>query len=98
MIHYQTDKGHLLVLGDFNGDLEDSLVDNGKYPPDQRASKLLDFENYFNLCPANLLSNCDGPLETYISDCGRHRPTLDYSLGLIACLATSFHAKPLICR
>ena len=64
----------VLVLGDFNGD----LGDKGKYPPNQRGSKLLDFANYFNLCPANLLSNCNGPLETYISDCGRHRSTLDY--------------------
>ena len=68
----------MLVLGDFNGDLGDSLGDKGKYPPNQRGSKLLDFANYFNLCPANLLSNCDGPLETYISDCDRHRSTLDY--------------------
>ena len=68
----------MLVLGDFNGDLGDSLGDKGKYPPNQRGSKLLDFANYFNLCSANLLSNCDEPLETYISDCGRHKSTLDY--------------------
>ena len=61
-----SDKGLVLVLGDFNGDLEDSLGDKGKYPSNQRGSKLLDFANYFNLCPANLLSNCDGPLETCI--------------------------------
>ena len=73
-----SDKGQVLVLGDFNRDLRDTLGDKGKYPPNQCGSKLLDFANYFNLCPANLLSNCDGPLETYISDCGRHRSTLDY--------------------
>ena len=72
-----SDKGHVLVLGDFSGDLRDSLGDKRKYPPNQRGSKLLDFANYFNLCPANLLSNCDGPLGTYISDCGRHRSALD---------------------
>ena len=72
------DKGHVLVLGDFNGDLGDSLGDKGKYRPNQSGSKPLDFANYFNICPANLLSNCDGALETYISDCGRHRSTLDY--------------------
>ena len=60
------------------GDLGDSLGDKGKCPPNQRGSKLLDFANYFNLCPANHLNNCNGPLETYISDCGRHRSTLDY--------------------
>ena len=73
-----SDNGHVLVLGDFNGDLGDSLGDKGKYPPNQRGSQPLDFTNYFNLCPENLLSKCDGPLKTYISDCGRHRSTLDY--------------------
>ena len=28
-----SDKEHVLVLGDFNGDLGDSLGDKGKYPP-----------------------------------------------------------------
>ena len=74
-----SDKGHVLVLGDFNRDLGDSLGDKGRYPPNQHGSKLLNFANYFNLCPASLLSNCNGPLETYIykSDCGRHRSALD---------------------
>ena len=54
------------TCGDFNGDLGDSLGDKGKYPPNQRGSKPLDFANYFNFCPANFLSNCDGPLETYL--------------------------------
>ena len=73
-----SNKRHVLVLGNLNGDLGDSLGDNGKYSPNQHGSRLLDFANHFNLCPANLLSNCDGPLETYISDYGRHRSTLDY--------------------
>ena len=56
MIDYSlSDKGHVLVLGDFNGELGDSLGDKGKYPPNQHGSKLLDFANYFNLCRANLL-------------------------------------------
>ena len=80
-----SDKGHVLVLGDFNGDLGGSLGDKGKYPPNQRGSKLSDFANYFNLCPANLLSNCDGPLKTYISDCGRHGSILDY-IFVLKCL------------
>ena len=42
-----SDKGHVLVLGDYNGDLGDSLGDKRKYPPNQRGSKLLDFANYF---------------------------------------------------
>ena len=31
------DKGHVLVLGDFNRDLGDSLEDKGKYHPNQRG-------------------------------------------------------------
>ena len=73
-----SDKGHVLVSGDFNGDLGDSLGHKRKYPPNQRGSKLLDFANFCKLCPANILNNCDGPLETYISGCGRHRSTLEY--------------------
>ena len=50
-----SDKGHVLVLGDLNRDLGDSLGDKGKYPLNQTGSKLLDFANYFNLCPGNLV-------------------------------------------
>ena len=32
-----SDKGHVLVLDDFNGDLGDSLGDTEKYPPNQRG-------------------------------------------------------------
>ena len=32
-----SDKGHVPVSGDFNGDLGDSLGDKGKYPPNQRG-------------------------------------------------------------
>ena len=93
-----SDKGHVLVLGDFNGDLGDLLGDKGKYPPNQRGSKLLDFANYFNLCPANLLSNRNGPLETYISDCGRRRSTLDYIFVPNCLLGNIISCKSLICR
>ena len=34
------------------------------------ASDSVDFANYFNLCPTNLLSICSGPLETFVSHCG----------------------------
>ena len=74
----------MLVLDDFNRDLGNSLGDKGKYPPNQRGSKLLDFANYFNLCPADLLSNCDGSLET--SDCSRQRSTLDDYISVSNCL------------
>ena len=47
-----------------------------------RGKLLIDFANFFNVCPVNLLSSCSGPLETYISHCGRFRLTVDYILLL----------------
>ena len=55
----------VLVMGDLNGDLGNSLGDKGLKEPNERGKLLLDFANYFNLCPINLLTICDGPLETY---------------------------------
>ena len=52
----------MIVMGDFNGSLENSLGERGHYAPNDRSVKLLDFANYFNLCPTNLLSTCRGPL------------------------------------
>ena len=46
--------------------------------PNQRGLKLLEMADYFNLCPINLLGLCDGPIDTFISHCGRYRSTLDY--------------------
>ena len=52
----------------------------GKKEPNVRGKLLIDFANFFNVCPVNLLSSCGGPLETYISQCGRFRSTIDYIL------------------
>ena len=71
-------KWFVIVMGDFNGDLGNSLGDKAKHEPNQRGLKLLDFANYFNLCPVNLMGTCHGPTETYFSHCGRYRSTLDY--------------------
>ena len=65
-------------MGDVNGDLGNSIGDKAKHEPNQRGLKLLDFANYFNLCPVNLMGTCHGPTETYFSHCGRYRSTLDY--------------------
>ena len=67
----------VLVMGDLNGDLGNSLGDKGLKELDERGKLLLDFANYFNLCPINLLTICDGPLETYFSHCGKYRSTTD---------------------
>ena len=65
-------------LGEFDGDLEDSLGDKGKREPKERGLKLLSFANVFNLSLVNLMNMCTGPLETSNSFCGRHHSTLDH--------------------
>ena len=51
----------VIVMGDFNGDLSNSLGDKAKHEPNQRGLKSLDFANYFNLCSVNLMGTCHGP-------------------------------------
>ena len=65
-------------MGGFNGDLGNSLGDKGKHEPNLRCLKLLDFANYFSLCPVNLIRMCSGPLNTFNSYCGRFHSTIDY--------------------
>ena len=65
-------------MGDFNCDSGNSLGDKAKHEPYQRGLKLLDFANYFSLCPVNLMGTCHGPTKTYFSHCGRYSSTLDY--------------------
>ena len=57
-------RGIVLIMGDFNRDLGNSLGDKGKREPNLRGLKLLDFANYFNLCTVNSMKMCTGPLET----------------------------------
>ena len=78
----------VIVMGDFNGNLGNSLGERGHYAPNDRGVKLLDFANYFNLCLTNLLSTCRGPLETFVSYCGRFKSTIDY-IFLPICLFDS---------
>ena len=72
--------GFVIVLGDVNGDFGNCLGVRDKKEPNVRGKLLIDFANFFNVCPVNLLSSCSGPLETYISHCGRFRSTIDYIL------------------
>ena len=67
-------------MGDLNGDLGNSLGGRGKYEADDRDLKILDFINFFNLCPVNLLSTSCGPLEAFVAHSGRYKSTLDYIL------------------
>ena len=54
-------------MGGFNGDLGNSLGDKDKRELNQLGLKLLDFANYFSLCPVNLRRMCSGPLKTFNS-------------------------------
>ena len=68
----------VILLGDFNGDLGNSLGDKGKKEHNDRVLLLLDFADFFNICPVNLLKQCKGPLESFNSHCWRYHSTLDY--------------------
>ena len=59
-------KGYVIVMGDSNSDLGNSPGNTSTREPNQRGRKLLDFADYFNLCPVNLLGSCDGPTPTAI--------------------------------
>ena len=63
-------EGFGIIMGDLSGDLGNALADKGLLCTHNCGLRLLDFANYFNLCPINLLSICSGPLETYVSHCG----------------------------
>ena len=65
-------------MGDFNGDLGNTLGNKGKREPNQGGLKLLDFAKYFNMYPVNLMNMCAEPLETFNSFCWRYHTTLDY--------------------
>ena len=68
----------VLIMGDFNRDLGNSVGDKDKREPNLLGLKLLDFANYFNFCPVNLMRMYAGPLKTFNSCCGRFHSTLDY--------------------
>ena len=67
--------GYPIVLGDLNGDLGNSLVEKGTNEPNERGRFLPNFADYFNVCPVNLLSMCEGP--HYSSFCGKYRSAID---------------------
>ena len=58
-------KGYVIVMGDCNSDLGNSLGDKNTGEPNQRGRKLLEFADYFNVCPVNLLGSCGGPTNTF---------------------------------
>ena len=57
-------KCFVVVMGDCNGDSDNALGNRGHYDPNVRGLKLIEFANFFNLCP--------------VSHCGRYKSTIDY--------------------
>ena len=70
--------GFVILLGDFIGDLRNSLGDKGKKKPNDHGLLLLDFANFLNIYPVNLQKQCKDPLDSSNSHCGRYHSTLDY--------------------
>ena len=70
--------GYPIVPGDLNGDLGNSLSEKGTKEPNERGRLSLNFADYFNVCPVNLLLLCEGPLVTYSSFCRKYHSTIDY--------------------
>ena len=48
--------------------------------PNVRWKLFIDFANFFNVYPVNLLLSCSALLETFISHCGIFRSKIDYIL------------------
>ena len=66
--------GFVILLDDFYGVLGNSLGDKGKKEPNERGLLLLDFANFFNICPVNLLNSVKGlsnPLILTVGDITR---------------------------
>ena len=59
-------------MGDLNGDLGNSLGGRGKYEANDRDLKILEFINFFNLCPVNLSPTSCGPVETFVAHSCRY--------------------------
>ena len=60
-------KRYVILMGDLNGDLGNSLADKSTREPNQHGLKLLELANDFNLCPINLTRLGDGPTDSYLS-------------------------------
>ena len=90
-------KGYVIVMGDCNGDLGNSLGGKSTDEPNQRGHKLLEFADNFNLCPVNLLGSCGGPTNAFFLIVGDIIPHLTTFLCLTVCLMKYVLLKRLIC-
>ena len=66
-----SDKRHVPLLGDFNGDLGDSLGDKGKYPPNRRGSKLQSVS--WSLAEFRHNKIVQSPHKNYFKVCRQHQ-------------------------
>ena len=90
-------KCYVIVMGDCNGDLGNSLGDKSTREPNQSGCKLLEFGDYFNLCPVNLVGSCGGPTDTFFLIVGDIVPHLIIFLCLTVPLMKYVLLKLLIC-
>ena len=71
------EEGSLVMLcGDFNGDVGDSLGDRGWKKPTKQGMHVKHFVDKYNLIPANMLKKTKGPIETYVGPVSGS--TIDY--------------------
>ena len=85
--------GFVIVLGDVNGDFGNCLGVRGKKEPNVRGKLLIDFANFFNVSPVNLLSSCSGPFETYI-----YLTVVDFAQQLIIFCCPTIYVIKLLCQ
>ena len=90
-------KGNVIVMGNCNCDLGNSPGDKSTREPNQRGHDLLEFADYFNWCPVNLLGTCGGHTETSFLIVGDIVPHLITFLCITVCLLQYVLLKLLIC-
>ena len=53
---------YIILIGDFDSYLRNSLGKRALHEPNERGLKLNEFDNYFNLCAIKLARQCSGPV------------------------------------
>ena len=89
--------GFVIVMGQFNGDLDNSLCDKAKHEPNQHGLKLLDFAKYFNLCPVILWEHAMVQQKHIFPTVADIVPHFITYFCPTLCLKKSFQQKHLVC-
>ena len=75
---YLSTESLVVVTGDLNAFMGNAIDDKSARELTRRGEKLLEVMHYFNLFPLSLFQNCNNPLDTFFSTCGRFHSTIDY--------------------